>query len=267
MDAREIDSIRRQVAERKPLVHHITNWVTIYDCANVVRSFGALPVMAHAPEEVEEMAGISSALVLNIGTLTSELISSMILAGKKANAKGIPVVLDAVGAGATKFRTEKTNELLANVHIDILKGNAGEIANVAGVKAEVRGVESGKVEGDKVSMAKALAKRIGAVVVITGKEDIVADSSGEAYLIKNGHAMMGSIVGTGCMVTSVIGAFAGVEKNYAKAACAALSCFGIAGELAAKKSHGPGSFKGNFYDEIANLDEKKILANAKVEEA
>jgi len=252
------------VRDKKPLIHHLTNWVTIYDCANVVRAFGALPVMAHAPEEAGEMAGISSALVLNIGTLTSELVEAMILAGKKANAKGIPVVLDAVGAGATKFRTEKTKEILSKIKVDIIKGNAGEIASVAGAQAEVRGVESGTVKGDIKEIAKNLAKKTNSVVVVTGKEDIVASKS-QIYIIKNGHQMMGSIVGTGCMAASVIGAFAAVEKDYAKAATAALSAFGIAGELAAKDSKGPGTFKERFYDEIYNLTEEKLEKMRKIE--
>ena len=161
-----------EVREKKPLVHHLTNWVTIYDCANITRTVGALPVMAHAPEEVAQMTGIASALVLNIGTLTKDFIDAMIIAGKAANEKGIPIVLDAVGAGATDLRTEESKRLLEELDINILKGNAGEIGVLAGVEAEVKGVESISVGGDPKEIAASLAKAANATVVITGKDDI-----------------------------------------------------------------------------------------------
>jgi hydroxyethylthiazole kinase len=252
-----ISDIFARVKEEKPLIHHITNWVTIYDCANMTRAFGALPVMAHAEEESAEMAGIASALVLNIGTLTPELVRSMIRAGIAANERLIPVVLDAVGVGATSLRDEKALELLENVKIGILKGNASEIASIAGIDVQTRGVESARVDANLKEVAKNLAVSRGLTVVITGKEDIITDGE-TVYLVANGHAMMGSIVGTGCMAASVIGAFAAVEKDFALAAAAALVCYGIAGELASVNARGPGSFKENFYDEVYNLDSEKI---------
>ncbi len=254
---KETFKILQKIREQKPLVHHITNWVTIYDCANVVRTVGALPVMAHAEEEAADMAVIASALVLNIGTLTPELIEAMKLAGEAANAKNIPVVLDAVGVGATKLRDDKTVELLKQLRIDIIKGNSSEIAKIAGMDVYTRGVEAGKVEGDLKEIAVSLARQREATVVITGKQDIITDGN-SLYLCSNGDPMMGSIVGTGCMATSVIGAFAAVEKDYAKAASAALVVFGIAGEIAAKHSAGPGSFKQNFYDALHNITEQDI---------
>lgn len=136
----EAAEILRKLRDEKPLVHHITNWVTIYDCANIVRAIGALPVMAHAKEEAADMAKIANALVLNIGTLTTELIESMKLAGKAANEKGIPIVLDAVGVGATKLRDDKAFELLNDLKIDIIKGNSSEIAKFAGENVQTRGV-------------------------------------------------------------------------------------------------------------------------------
>ncbi len=254
-----------KVKAQKPLVHHITNWVTIYDCANVVRAFGALPVMAHAKEEVEEMAGIASSLVLNIGTLTPELVDSMILAGKKANEKKIPIVLDCVGVGATKLRDNEAKRILESIHVDVIKGNSSEIGKLAGAKAQTKGVEALFVEGNLIELAKKLALEQKSTVVITGKEDIVSNGN-KTFLIKNGDAMMGSIVGTGCMAASVIGAFCAVEKDHAIASAAALACFDIAGELAAKKSNGSGSFKENFYDEIYNLNSEKIRAMQKIDE-
>jgi len=261
-----INKIRNSVKEQKPLVHHITNWVTIYDCANIVRAVGALPVMAHAPEEVEQMTSISSALVLNIGTLTSSLVEAMIKSGKKANELGIPVILDAVGVGATDMRTEKANEIIEKVKVDVIKGNSSEVAKLAGIDVETNGVEATKVEHDLIELGKKLASEKGATVVITGKEDVIVDSK-KGYICKNGHDMMGSIVGTGCMVASVIGSFCSVEKDHTKAAAAALSVFGIAGELAARVSNGPGSYKENFYDEIFNLSDSDISDMQKLEEA
>jgi hydroxyethylthiazole kinase len=261
----KIFEIFEKVRIDKPLVHHITNWVTICDCASMTRAFGALPVMAHAKEESGDMAAISSALVLNIGTLTPELIESMIVAAKSANRKGIPVVLDAVGVGATRLRDESAVKLLETVRIDIIKGNSSEIAKLAGMNVTTRGVEATKVDSDLTVVAKKLAKDRKATVVITGKEDIVSDGM-KTYIVKNGHELMGKVVGTGCMAASVIGAFAAVEKDYAKASAAALSIYGVAGELAANGSKGPGSFKENLYDAVYNLNKEKIEELSKIEE-
>lgn len=255
----------KRVRIEKPLVHHITNWVTIYDCANITRAFGALPVMAHAEEESGDMAKIASSLVLNIGTLTPTIITSMITAGKSANEKGIPVVLDAVGVGATKLRDDKASELLATLNISVIKGNASEIAKLAGKNVMTRGVEATEVEANLVEVAKKLSVKQNAAVVITGKEDIIT-GGGKVYIVKNGHSMMGAVVGTGCMAASVIGAFAGIEKDCALASASALACYGIAGELAGARSKGPGSFKENFYDEVYNLSEETVEEMEKIEE-
>ena len=255
----------KTIRETKPLIHHITNWVTIYDCANMTRAFGALPVMAHAPEECADMTMISSALVLNIGTLTSEIIDSMLLSATAANEKNIPVVLDAVGVGATKFRDEMAAKILASVHIDIIKGNYSEIAKLAGENAETKGVEATSINADPEKVAKAFAKSESCIVVMTGKEDIISDGN-MTFIVKNGHELMGSIVGTGCMAASIIGSFASVNSDYCDAAKDALCYFGVAGELAAAKSNGPGSFKVHLYDEVFNLSDEKVKSMMKVEE-
>ncbi len=247
----------KKVRKQKPLIHHITNWVTIYDCANVVRVTGGLPVMAHAPEEVEQMTSISGALVLNIGTLTVDLVKSMILAGRKANEKNIPVILDIVGAGATDLRTGKANEILDSVNVSILKGNSSEIGTIAGARAETKGVEAISVEGDLTEIAKKLAREKNLTVVITGREDIISNGR-DIYTCKNGHPMMGSFVGSGCIVSSVIGTFTAVEKDYALSSANALCFFGIAGEIAARTAKGPYSYKVILMDEIFNIDENKI---------
>jgi len=260
MVRKALESVRRE----KPLVHHITNWVTIYDCANMTRAFGALPVMAHAIEESGDMARIASSLVLNIGTLTPELVESMIVAGISANEKGIPVVLDAVGVGATPLRDDKAFEIIDRIKVAVIKGNASEIAKLAGENAVTRGVEATEVEADLLEIAGKLARARKTSVVITGKEDIVT-GDGVSYIIRNGHVLMGAVVGTGCMAASVIGAFAGVDNDYARAAACALACYGAAGELAAVDAKGPGSFKEAFYDAVYNLDGETAERMANIE--
>ena len=260
----DIYGILEKVRTQKPLVHHLTNWVTIYDCANIVKVLGASPVMAHAKEESGDMAKLGSSLVLNIGTLTPDLIESMKVAAKSANKKGIPVILDVCGAGATPFRDEKSFELLDGVRVDVIKGNASEIARIAGENVQTKGVDSVDVEKDLIDIARQLAKKRNATVVITGKEDIVADKD-RHYIVKNGHELMAHVVGTGCMASSVIGTFCAVEKDLAKASAAALACFGIAGELAAKESKGPGSFKESLFDNIYRLDKDTIEKMQRIE--
>jgi hydroxyethylthiazole kinase len=246
-----------RVRQQKPVVHHLTNWVTIYDCAQAVKSLGASPVMAHAREEVADMVQIASALVLNIGTLTPEMIEAMKLAARGANGKGVPVILDVCGAGATALRDQKCLELLDDARINVIKGNASEIARVSGESVRTKGVDATEVAGDLAVLAGKLARRRNATVVITGKEDIVTDGQ-KTYLVGNGHVMMTQVVGTGCMAASVIGAFAAVERNLALAAACALVCYGVAGEIAAEKAAGPASFKDGLLDALYHLDRATV---------
>jgi len=220
--------------------------------------------MAHAKEEVAEMAKIASALVLNIGTLTVDFIEAMKIAAHSANEKGIPVILDACGVGATALRDKKCFELLDETKIDILKGNASEIARISGEKVRTKGVDSAHVETDMMRLAKRLSRERKCTVVITGKEDIIANHK-RTLSVKNGHPMMSNIVGTGCMAASVIGAFAAVERDFAYASTAALICFEIAAECAVKKSSGPGTFKERLFDCLFSLDKKTIDRMQKVE--
>ena len=259
----EVGRLLDEVRRKAPVVHHLTNWVTIYDCANIVKVFGASPVMAHAPEEVEEMVGIASALVLNIGTLTVELVEAMKRAARRANARNIPVVLDVCGAGATRLRNEKCLELLDETRIDIVKGNASEVARVAGEAVATRGVDASEVAKDLVEVGRALARARGNTVVITGKEDIVTD--GETTLrIRNGHEMMSRVVGTGCMAASVIGTFVAVEPNRVEAAAAGLVSYEVAAELAARSARGPGSFKEALFDAVAGLRAATVVEMQRV---
>ncbi len=247
--ARTLESMR----QRAGLIHHITNWVTIEGCAQVARRWGCLPVMAHAKEEVEEMVGLASALVLNIGTLTPELVDSMLLAAAAANRKGIPVVLDAVGVGATRLRTTQAQRLLDQARIAVIKGNAGEVATLAGVDAEVRGVESIRVSGDIAEAARALAKRRNSVVVVSAACDIVT-SGARGYRIAYGHPMMGGVVGTGCLSSTTVGCFVSVDGDAAlELAGAAMAAFGIAGGRAAAAARGPGDFIASLCNEIERM--------------
>ncbi|MCK9374619.1 MAG: hydroxyethylthiazole kinase [Syntrophobacterales bacterium] len=257
-------TLLERVRTQSPVVHHLTNWVTIYDCAAVVKLLGASPVMAHAQEEVAEMTSLASALVLNIGTLTVEFVEAMKIAARAANAKGIPVILDACGVGATQLRNLKSLELLEQVRIDLIKGNASEVARLSGAAVHTRGVDATRVDLDLNEVARSLAARQRGTVAITGPEDLVSDGR-RLFRVKNGHPLLGQLVGTGCMATSVIGAFVAVEPDLTLAATAALVCFGVAGELAAQGSPGPGTFKARLFDCLAGLDEPTLDRLQRVE--
>ena len=253
-----------RVRQRKPVVHHLTNWVTIYDCAQVVKTLGASPVMAHAKEEVEDMTHLASALVLNIGTLTVEFVEAMKVAALSANERVIPVVLDVCGAGATRLRDQECQELLGSARMDLIKGNASEIARLSGEKVRTRGVDAAEVRGDLVLLAGKLARQHDSVVVVTGAEDIVTDGHRTCF-VRNGHEMMTRVVGTGCMAASVLGAFAAVEPDLMLAATSGLACYEIAAELAAEAAEGPASFKNLLFDRLYRLDQATVLKRQKIE--
>jgi hydroxyethylthiazole kinase len=257
------DSLRR-LRETKPLVHQITNYVVMNETANATLALGALPVMAHAREEVEEMAAIAGALVLNIGTLSPHWVDAMLLAGRVANERGTPVVLDPVGAGATTFRTETAKRILDEIDVTVLRGNAGEVATLVGVDAEVRGVESIATGGNPADLARQAAKHLGLVASVTGVVDHVSD--GETVIaIANGHRLMATITGTGCMSSALTGCFLAVNRDAPlDAAAEALVAFGVAGEDAAVGAKGPGSFHVALYDELAALDPVTLDARARL---
>jgi hydroxyethylthiazole kinase len=257
-------ALLKRVRIQKPIIHHLTNWVTIYDCANVVKVLGASPVMAHAREEVAQMTEIASALVLNIGTLTPDLVEAMKVAAQAANDNDIPVVLDVCGAGATRLRDQACHRLLAAARIDIIKGNASEVARVNGAEVRTRGVDAARIGQDLAEVARELARKRRCTVVATGREDLVADEQ-KLYVVRNGHPLMAHLVGTGCMAASVIGTFAAVEADLTYAAAAGLVCFEVAAEGAAKESAGPGTFKEKLFDCLYHLDKKTIDRLQKVE--
>jgi hydroxyethylthiazole kinase len=249
------------IRERKPLVHQITNYVVMNETANATLAIGALPVMAHALQEVEEMAAAASAVVLNVGTLSDEWIEAMIAAGRAANAAGVPVVLDPVGAGATEYRTDACRRLLDVLELAVVRGNSAEIATLAGRYAEIRGVEAVGTGGGP-DLAREAAQALGCVVAVTGPLDHVSDGE-TVNAVANGHELMGTVTGTGCMSTALTGCFLGVQPHALTAATGALVAFGVAGEDAAANAKGPGSFHVALYDSLYALDPETLDSRAR----
>ena len=258
-----------------PLIHNITNYVTVNDCANIVIACGASPIMADDKDEVADITTICSGLNINIGTLNNRTISSMLIAGKRANELNHPVVLDPVGAGASKLRTETALKLLEEVKFTVIRGNISEIKTLAFGSGTTKGVDadvSDKVTeenlDDVVAFAKAFAKKTGAVIAITGAIDIVADSK-KAYCIRNGHPMMSSITGTGCQLSAMTAAFVTANPDYPlEAAAAAVSAMGYAGEIAHSRlseMDGNSTYRNYIIDAIYNMTPEILEEGAKYE--
>jgi len=251
MDYRvEARASMHRIAAEQPLIHQITNLVVTNDSANLTLGFGALPVMAYAPEEVAEMAALAQALVLNIGTLSAGEIAAMLLAGRAAAEHGVPIILDPVGAGATRFRTESALRLLAELPVTVLRGNRGEIGALVGSGA-VRGVEAVGDE-DPRAVARAAQERFGVTTAVTGPVDVVV--SGERTLeVHNGHPLLARITGSGCMATVAIAIFNAVGDDPVRQTALALATYGLAAERAAIGDPEPGTFRTRLLDEVAAL--------------
>jgi hydroxyethylthiazole kinase len=256
----------RRVRDRKPLVHNITNFVVMNYTANALLACGASPVMAHAAEEVEEMVSLAGALVLNIGTLSPPWIQAMLKAGKRANARHVPVILDPVGAGATRLRTDSAKRLIEGLSIQVVRGNASEILSLAGDKSgsSTKGVDSVHTVDQVSERAVALAKELRTTLAITGAVDLVTDGE-RSCRVMNGHEMMRHVTGTGCTATVMIGAFLAVDPNPLDAATTGLSYFGLAGEKAAAKASSPGSFQIALLDALYEMKEEELRAGAKIQ--
>lgn len=265
----ELANYIENVRKVNPLVHHITNYVTVTDCANGCLAIGASPVMADAIDEVEDMVSISKALVLNIGTLNVTKVESMIAAGRKANALGIPVIFDPVGCGATPFRNQMAQEIIQNIQMTVVRGNISEILSLGGESVQTKGVDAGKAdEKAAVPVAKKLAKGWNAVVVISGPTDIITDGEKVIY-VKNGCPSMSAITGSGCMCTSIIGAFCGANpENPLEASATAMITMGLSGEKAWEtyKNQGLGHFHMGIIDELGRMDGKTLEQGARYEE-
>lgn len=262
----QIANSLEQVRKMNPLVHNITNVVVTNFTANGLLALGASPVMAYAKEEVAEMAKIAGALVLNIGTLNSIEIDAMLIAAESANANDVPVIFDPVGAGATKFRTETAKKIVKSVKISVVRGNAAEIANVLGEDWTIRGVDAGEGNGDVASLARRAAQEFGSIVAITGKEDFISDGD-KTYVVRNGHSLLTKVTGTGCLLSSVVGAFVAVDKNTIQACISALVSYGVAAEIAAAQTeaNGPGSFQIEFLNQLAKVSSDDMIKHGSVE--
>jgi hydroxyethylthiazole kinase len=250
---------------RKPLIHNITNFVVMNYTANVLLACGASPVMAHALEEVEEMVALAGALVLNIGTLNPAWIDAMAKAGREANRLGVPVILDPVGAGATKLRTESARRLIDEVKIEVIRGNASEVLSLAReAQRATRGVDSVHGVDEAADAATRLAGELGTTLAITGPIDLVTDGR-RIRRVANGHSLMGRVTGTGCSATVVIAAFLAVDRDAVEAAATGLAYFGLAGEVAARSASAPGSFQIALLDALFTLDPQQLQKGARID--
>lgn len=276
MNANELATALENVRTSTPLVHCITNYVTVNDCANALLACGGSPIMSDEPEDVVDITTICGGLVLNIGTLNKQTIAGMRAAGKRASELGHPIVLDPVGAGASALRTAIASEILDTMDVAVIRGNMSEIKAVAGASVATRGVD---VNPDDVvtdenlaasaAFAKELAKETGAIIAITGAIDIVANDE-RAFAIRNGSAIMGKITGAGCMLSCLVGAYSVANKeNMLEGVVAAIAGEGLCGQIAAERmteADGNGSFRTYLLDAMYNLDAATLADGALVQE-
>jgi len=243
------------IRENKPLIHNITNFVVMNHSANALLAMGASPVMAHSLQEVEDMVAFAGALVLNIGTLEPKWIDSMIKAGKKAKC---PIVLDPVGSGATKYRTDSSKEILKEVKVSVLRGNASEIMSLMTTEKTTKGVDSIHSVDDAKDVAAEISKSYGGLTVaVSGVEDLITNGS-KTYRCQNGHPMMTRITGLGCALTATVGAFCAVQEDYTLATAEAHGFYGVCGELTAQKRDTPGKFGVEFLDALYYCGEAEL---------
>ncbi|HYF83682.1 MAG TPA: hydroxyethylthiazole kinase [Clostridia bacterium] len=256
----------KTIKESRPIIHHITNYVTMNDCANIVLAIGGSPIMANDAAEVSEVVAISKALVLNIGTPNHNNFRSMLLAGEKANELGIPIVFDPVGAGATNFRKEICSKLLADIKPAVIKGNLSEIVHLASFDGCNYGIDSYLDVDNGKEIVQELAGRLNCIVAATGRMDIVSDGK-ITYTINNGHEMLSRITGTGCMISSLVGVFCSVTQDYLIGTAGGIMAMGISGRLAFDSllpNEGVGMFKTRLFDNIYNLDESTFLREGEI---
>ena len=262
---RAAENLARLRAE-KPLVHNITNFVVMNYTANVLLAAGASPVMAHADNEVEEMVALAGALVLNIGTLTDTWLAAMVKAGCKASELGRPIVLDPVGAGATRLRTDAARRLLAETRVSVVRGNASEILALAGTDTRTKGVDATRSVTEATEAARGLARSLGTTLAVTGKIDLVTDGE-RTLLVEGGHPLMPAVTGTGCSATALVAAFHAIDPDPVLAAATALAFFGVAGEVAGDGAPGPGTFMIRLLDTLHTLTPDELAARCRIREA
>jgi hydroxyethylthiazole kinase len=259
-----LDHLRDDLAalrERQPLVHNITNYVVMNFTANALLAVGASPIMAHAEEELAELLGIVSALVLNIGTLSTPWIRSMQVAAAEAKLRGVPIVLDPVGAGASHLRTDTALALIETAAPAVIRGNASEILALAGAAAATRGVDSTHASHDAADAARSLAQAHGCAVAVSGEQDFITDGTSD-LLLSGGDPLMPRVTGMGCTATAIVGAFAAVCPTPFRAAAAGMATMEVAGELAAAQANGPGTFVPHFLDALHTLTPDQLATRA-----
>lgn len=265
--ARRAAALLEALRARRPLVHVVANLVTMQAVASATRAVGALPVMALAVEEAGEVASGADALVLSLGTPTHERLAAMRVAGREAARRGAPIVLDPVGAGATRYRRSAAAALLDELPVALIRANRGEAAALLGRMRHLRGVETVEPERlDGAALAAALADAHGTTAAVTGAHDHVA-AAGKVWVVENGHHWLGATSGSGCMVSAVAAAFCAVGSDRALAAAAALACFGLAAERAAARSGGPGTLVPALLDALFLLGPADLEAGARLREA
>lgn len=253
----------KKIRSQRPLIVNMTNFVVMNSTANGLLAIGASPAMCHFPDDAEELAGIAGALVLNPGTPDDELVNSMIIAGKAANKAGIPVILDPVGVGATKYRMKIVNQILLEVKPAVIRGNGSEILALCGAHAAGKGVDSVHTSEDAAQIAKEYAQKMKTIVAVSGETDFITDGK-EIAEVRGGDVMLTGITGTGCLLTALIGVFCSVNKNYFHSAIGAHVVLSICGEKAAKKKYLPGTFSVNLLDELYKIKGKDIQKNARI---
>jgi len=255
--------ILERIRSARPVVHSITNYVVMNSTANVLLAMGASPIMAHALEEMEDISNISNSLVVNIGTLSKAWIESMHLACRLALSTGKPFLLDPVGSGATKLRTQTALNIIKTTPPTVIRGNASEILSLSSQQGFTRGVDSIHHVEDAVETARSIARSLGTVIAVTGERDLVTNGD-RSLIIEGGHPLMGYVTGTGCAASVIVGAFLAQEEDPVIAAAAALAFFGLAGEKASEEAKTPGSFWVKTIDALYSITPKELEARARI---
>jgi len=264
MNKEQIVTNLKEIRKKKPLVHNITNYVVMNNTANALLAIGASPVMAHAIQEVKDMVAIASSLVINMGTLSEKWVKAMLLAGEAAHAKGIPVIFDPVGVGATPYRNKVAALIISKCNPTIIRGNASEIMSLVKENVMTKGVDSTASSSSALNAAKQLAQQTNAIVIISGIEDFITNGY-IVHIVKNGSPLMPKVTGMGCTASAIVGAFAAVNNNFLEAAVGAMGVMGVSGELAAKKAEGPGTMQLYFLDELYKLSGETLLKHINFE--
>lgn len=265
-NARTAADILRRIRENRPVVHSITNYVVMNSTANVLLAMGASPIMAHAPEEMEELVNIAGCVVINIGTLSRPWIGSMVSAARLCAKTATPYVLDPVGAGATKLRTDTAKDLIKAAKPKTIRGNASEILSISPTGGTTRGVDAMHDVKEAVDAAAEIASSLETVVAVTGERDLVTDGN-HSLIVIGGHPLMGYVTGTGCAASVIVAAFLALEEDTLIATASALAFFGLAGEKAAAEADAPGTFWVKVLDALYTITPEELESSARIEDA